>query len=120
MLRNHYSERLLVKRLSRRLFAIEFNAQMMRCDAAAVNEMEFRMLRARRGLCPRSKTAMVKGFWGWRAAFATAARAAAGRLRAGAKGKPRRIKQISRERRSPPRHQQLHMDFAFVALLDHA
>jgi hypothetical protein len=38
------------------------NAQMMRCDRVIVNEMEFRMLRARKGLSPRSQRRTMKRF----------------------------------------------------------
>jgi hypothetical protein len=37
--------------------------QMMRRDAAIVNEMEFRMLSAPKGLSPRSRGATMQRFW---------------------------------------------------------
>jgi hypothetical protein len=50
------------KRTFRWLFAIECDAQIMRRDRGIVNEMEFRMLRARQGLSPRSHYATMKRF----------------------------------------------------------
>jgi hypothetical protein len=43
--------------------AVEFDMQMMRRDAAIVNEMEFRMLSAPKGLSPRSRGATMQRFW---------------------------------------------------------
>jgi hypothetical protein len=60
--RAYHSELLFVNGPARRPFAIEFDAEMMRRDGVIVNEMEFRMLHARKGLSPRSWRATTKRF----------------------------------------------------------
>jgi hypothetical protein len=46
----------------RRSRAAELDVQMMRRDAAIVNEMEFRMSLASKGLSPRSRGATMQRF----------------------------------------------------------
>jgi hypothetical protein len=47
-----------------RLLAVQFDAQMMRCDGGLVNEMEFRMWRGREAMSPSQHVITMEGFSG--------------------------------------------------------